>query len=117
MRILSGADGRLANDLDGRRAGEQLMAGKPHLTHASGSELLDQAVASDPDAVVQQVIANLQNRVLAARERRTQHVSKLADIAWPSVALQPLERLIRKDRNGTARLFCLPAQDIRGEHR
>ncbi len=116
MRILSRSDGRLANDLDGRRPGEQLMAGKPHVTHASGSELFDQAVASDPDTVVQQVIANLQNRVLTACERRAQHVSKLPDIAWPPVALQPLERLIRKYRNGPARLFRLPAQDVRGEH-
>ena len=110
--VLAASDRRLANDLDGRRPGQQLMTRQPDLAHASRSEPLDQAVAADAHAVVQQVIADLQDRALTDRQRGPEHVAQLAKIAGPAIALQPLQRFVRDDRHGPPGLFGLAPEDV-----
>src|SRR5687767_5536752 len=93
------------------------MARQPHLAHAARAEPLDQAVAADAQVVVEELLADLEDRALTRREREAQDVAKFTEVARPPVVLQSLQRLVRQDRNDPPRLLGQTTEDERRERR
>ena len=117
VAFFAGASRRLPDELDGRGPGQQVMPGKPDLSHPPRAESLDQAIAANAKAVVEQLFSNFQNRSLTRRQRALENAPKLTYVAGPPVAPQPFQRFLGDDRNGSSGLLGLTLKNVTGELR